>query len=346
MNKGNLQKILSGIGGRRVLVVGDVMLDEFIWGEVRRISPEAPVPVVAVRRRTYAPGGAANSAANVMSLGGVALLAGVAGNDHHGVQLREALAQAAINTDGLLAEDGRITTTKTRIIAQSQQVVRMDYEEPGPLSAVVEDRLLQWVEDQLPCVDACILSDYAKGVVSPRLAQGLIRMARTMSRPVIVDPKGTNYAKYVGATVVKPNIHEAAQCAKREIHDAASLLEAGRTLAEMLEGSAVLLTQGAQGMTLFESGSPPAHLPSVARNVFDVTGAGDTVASVLALALATGAGLVPAAQLANRAAGIVVGKTGTATTTLDELRKEMLRSRRVGRRSPPPSSTAREAVHS
>lgn len=343
MKKGSLQRILAAIAGQRVLVIGDVMLDEYIWGEVRRISPEAPVPVVAVRRRTYAPGGAANSAANVMGLGGVALLGGVAGNDHHGAQLREALTRAAINAQGLLVDDSRLTTTKSRIIAQSQQVVRMDYEELRPLSDAVEDQLLQWAEEKLPEVDACILSDYAKGVVSSRLAQGLIRMARNWGRPVVVDPKGTDYSKYQGATVVKPNVHEATQCAKREIHDTASLGEVGRTLADMLQGSAVLITQGPQGMTLFQSGSPPTHLPSMARNVFDVTGAGDTVASVLALALATGAALAPAAQLANRAAGIVVGKTGTATTTLDELRKEVLRSRKAVRLSP---SAARGAVPS
>jgi D-beta-D-heptose 7-phosphate kinase/D-beta-D-heptose 1-phosphate adenosyltransferase len=313
---------LSIFPGRRVLIVGDVMLDEYIWGEVRRISPEAPVPVVEIRRRTYVPGGAANTAANVVSLGGTALLGGVVGGDPAATHLGKALEQGGVHATGLMVDAERPTTTKTRIIAHSQQVVRADWEQCRPLPASGEDALLAWVERQLPAVEACILSDYAKGVISVRLAEQVIRGARQAGKPVVADPKGTNLAKYRGATVVKPNLHEAGQLVKQEIHDDAALLEVGRQLIGMLDGAALLITRGAQGMSLFRHGLPPVHIPALARNVFDVTGAGDTVIGTLAMSLAAGATLEQAAQLANRAAGIAVGKVGTTAVTLEELQRE------------------------
>ena len=320
MKETPFRELLAAFPGRRVLIVGDVMLDEYIWGGVQRISPEAPVPVVEMQRRTYVPGGAANTAANVVSLGGVALLGGVVGRDHQAEQLGAALRERGVEAEGLIGGDGRQTTTKTRVIAHSQQVVRVDCEQRAPLSVSEEDRLLQWAEPRLPGVAACVLSDYAKGVVSPRLAEHLIRMARQAGKLVVVDPKGTNYAKYRGATVVKPNVHEAERFAKQEITGESSLLDIGRQLAGILDGSAVLVTRGAQGMSLFRNGSPPAHIPAVAHNVFDVTGAGDTVISTLAMALAAGSTVEQATHLANWAASIVVGKVGTATVTLEELK--------------------------
>jgi D-beta-D-heptose 7-phosphate kinase/D-beta-D-heptose 1-phosphate adenosyltransferase len=314
---------LAAVPGKAVLIVGDVMLDEYIWGEVRRISPEAPVPVVEMRRRTFVLGGAGNSAANVVSLGGMAYLGGVVGRDQPAEQLREVLGQNGVPTEGLLTLEGRRTTTKTRIIAHSQQVVRVDSELLAPLSVAEEDQLLAWVESSLPRAGACILSDYAKGVVSPRLAEHYIRLARRAGKPVVVDPKGTDYAKYQGATLVKPNLHEAEAVAKLAITGEASLLEASRQLLAVLGGTALLITRGAEGMSLFRDGVPPLHVPTVARNVFDVTGAGDTVISTLALALVAGAPLDQAVHLANWAASIVVGKVGTATVTLDELRRAM-----------------------
>jgi D-beta-D-heptose 7-phosphate kinase/D-beta-D-heptose 1-phosphate adenosyltransferase len=310
---------LAAFPGKRILLVGDVILDEYIWGDVRRISPEAPVPVVEVRRRTYLPGGAANAAANVVGLGGDALLGGVIGRDPQAGQLSQALAQARIAADGLIVDPERLTTTKTRIIAHSQQVVRMDAEQRTPLPAATEDALLRWAERHLRNVDACILSDYAKGVVSTRLAQEFIRRARQAGKPIVVDPKGTDYARYRGATVIKPNIHEVERVLKQEIHDDADLQEAGSRLTALLEGTAVLVTRGARGMSLFRPGVAPVHIATVAQNVFDVTGAGDTVVATLAIALGAGAPFEQAVLLANRAAGIVVGKIGTATVTLDEL---------------------------
>jgi rfaE bifunctional protein kinase chain/domain len=315
-----LRRIVASFAGRRVLVVGDVMLDEYVWGEVRRISPEAPVPVVSIRKRTSVPGGAGNTAINVSSLGGHALLASVVGADLPASRLREAFGPYRLNLDGLLVDKQRATTTKTRVMAhQHHHVVRIDEEHLTPLSAELEDQLLRWLERQLPSVEACVLSDYAKGVVSQRLAQQFIGMANKAGKPVVVDPKGTDFAKYRGATVVKPNIEEARAVYRGEPHGETGLLDMARSLLAIFEGSALLLTRGAEGMSLFEPNAKPLHIPSVAREVFDVTGAGDTVAGTLALALAAGATLDEAAQLANRAAGVVVAKVGTAQATPEEL---------------------------
>ena len=319
MKDDTLLDILAKFPGKCVLIVGDVMLDEYIWGEVRRISPEAPVPVVEIHRRTYAPGGAANTATNVISLGGRALLVGVVGRDQQAGKLREALVRCGVDAGGLVVDDERPTTTKTRIVAHSQQVVRVDSEQQATLRVELENMLLQWTESRLPEAHACVLSDYDKGVVSPRLAERCIWLAREAGRPVIVDPKGTNYGKYRGATVVTPNVHEAERALNHEINGHSDLLEVGQRLLDILEGSALLITRGPQGMSLFLDGTEPMHIPAVARNVFDVTGAGDTVVSTLALALAAGATLQQAARLANLAASIVVGKVGTATVTRDEL---------------------------
>ncbi len=317
-----LRRIVTSFTGRRVLVVGDVMLDEYVWGEVRRISPEAPVPVVSIRKRTSVPGGAGNTAINVASLGGHALLASVVGADIPASRLREAFGVYHLNLDGLLVDKQRATTTKTRVMAhQHHHVVRIDEEHLTPLSLELEDQMLRWLERQLPAIDACVLSDYAKGVVSQRLAQNFIGLARQAGKPVVVDPKGIDFAKYRGATVVKPNIEEAKMVYRGETGSESGLLDMARSLLAMFEGSALLLTRGAEGMSLFETDARPLHIPSVAREVFDVTGAGDTVAGTLALALAAGASLDEAAELANRAAGVVVAKVGTAQATPEELFK-------------------------
>ncbi len=319
MKASGIPETINALRDRSVLILGDVMLDEYLWGDVRRISPEAPVPVVELCRRVDVPGGAANSAVNVMSLGGRARLGGVVGDDPQAERLRQALAHKEVPAEGLVVDAQRLTTTKTRIIAHNQQVVRVDHEDRRPLTPALENQLLLWAERDLAKAQACILSDYAKGVVSPRVAEHFIRMARRAGLPVIVDPKGTNYTKYRGATVIKPNVHEMAQLFKCDIQDEAGVLEAGSQLAGLLEGTTVLLTRGAQGMSVFRHGTPPVHIPSVARDVYDVTGAGDTVVSTMALALAAGMALELAVHLANRAAGIVIGKVGTSAVTLEEL---------------------------
>jgi D-beta-D-heptose 7-phosphate kinase/D-beta-D-heptose 1-phosphate adenosyltransferase len=306
-----------------VLVLGDVMLDEYIWGEVRRISPEAPVPVVEVKRRSSSPGGAANTAANVAALGGLPVLISVVGRDHSASMLREVLRQNGTDADGLCVDPARATTTKSRIIAHNQQVARLDVEERAPLTPAHEDALIAAVQRHLPRADACIVSDYAKGVVSPRVSREVIRLAREAGQPVVVDPKGADYSKYRGATVVKPNLGEAERSARVEITGEATLHEAAARLIDLLGGSALLVTRGSDGMSLFRPGSAPLRVPAVVRNVFDVTGAGDTVAGTLAMVLAARGPLELAVQLANRAASIVVGKVGTATVTCEELRAEL-----------------------
>lgn len=323
MKDQSLRNLMAGFPGRRILILGDVMLDEYIWGDVKRISPEAPVPVVNIHRRTHVPGGAGNTAANVASLDGVALLASVVGRDYQAEELISALNSCGVEANGLVKDPDRLTTTKTRIVAHNQQVVRVDCERTTAISASLEDALLQWMESQLKEVSACVLSDYAKGVVSARMAERYIRLARSAGKPVVVDPKGTDYSKYRGATLVKPNLHEAERASKLEITGETSLLEVGQRLSTILEGAALLITRGAEGMTLFRSGSPPVHIPTVARNVYDVTGAGDTVISTLALSLAAGGTLEQAAQLANMAAGIAVGKVGTAMVKREELLAEV-----------------------
>lgn len=321
MNK--LQEIVAAFSKKTVLIVGDVMLDEYIWGDVQRISPEAPVPVVEVKRRTFAPGGAANVAANVAGLGGRVLLVGVLGTDPQAEQLRGILRQHGVGVEGLITDPARPTTVKTRVIAHSQQVVRVDAETRDTIASDLEDQVLRWVEGYLPASDVCVISDYAKGVVSPRLARELIGRARNANVPVIVDPKTNDLTKYQGATLITPNLNETQQAAGVAIADEATLLVAGQKLLSVLSGTALLVTRGAQGMSLFVNGQPPVHVAAEAREVFDVTGAGDTALVTFALSLAAGASMEEAMRLANKAAGIVVGKIGTATVSVEELQNKI-----------------------
>ncbi|MBX3398791.1 MAG: D-glycero-beta-D-manno-heptose-7-phosphate kinase [Gemmataceae bacterium] len=311
-------ELIPRFRGCPVLVVGDLMLDEFIWGSVARISPEAPVPVVEVQRRTHVAGGAANAAANVAALGGRPVIAGLTGSDANGYRVAELLREAGVSDAAVVRDAFRPTTTKTRVLAQGQQMLRVDQETPGALHAEYEDELLARIASVLPGVRGCVLSDYGKGVVTPRVARELIERCQSERIPVVVDPKGVDYAKYCGATVVKPNQLEAGKVLNRDLRGAEDVRAAGRDLAEQLQTS-ILITQGAAGMSLFERGRVPVHVPAQAREVFDVTGAGDTVAGTMVLALAAGASLETACRLASAAAAVVVGKVGTATVSPDEL---------------------------
>jgi D-beta-D-heptose 7-phosphate kinase/D-beta-D-heptose 1-phosphate adenosyltransferase len=315
----DFQSLVGAFAGRRVLIVGDVMLDEYLWGEVTRVSPEAPVPVVVTRRRTCVPGGAANAARNVASLGGKAILVGLVGEDSQAEALRTALEEAGISTGNLVADSTRPTSTKCRVVAHRQQVVRLDQEDSSQIAGIVEESLLARALELLPSADACVISDYAKGVVTPRIASELIEAARQMGKPVVVDPKGANYQKYQGATIITPNVHEAEVALNRKLASEGNVVAAGQQLCELLCGTAVLITRGAQGMSLFQLDCTPLHIPTVARNVFDVTGAGDTVVATLALQLAAASSLEEATYLANQFAGIVVGKFGTAVVALEDV---------------------------
>ncbi len=323
-----MDAVLERFAGTQILIAGDVMLDEYVWGEVKRISQEAPVPVVEAQTRTYAPGGASNVAINVVSLSGQALLGGVVGEDESAGQLKRLLAEANVDVSGLLPDPARPTTTKTRIIAHSQQVVRVDSERRAPLSDALQARLLAWMAARLAGAGACVVSDYSKGVFTPDFTQNFIAQAKQAGRPVIVDPKGTDYQKYRGATIIKPNIHELALAVGREANDEAALYAAARRLLEIVEGSALLVTRGSEGMLLFQQNADCIKIPPIPRNVYDSTGAGDTVVSALALALGSGADLETAARLANHAASIVVGKLGTASVTREELSREKTENRK------------------
>lgn len=303
-----------------VLVVGDVMLDEFVWGHVSRISPEAPVPIVEVERRTFAAGGAANTAVNIAALGGRVSLASVIGTDQSGDKVIEALSAISVNFSPMVRSDSRLTTHKTRIVAHNQQVARIDQESKTTLTNEIAERLLNVVNREVKFAQSVIVSDYGKGIVTSRLMSDFLKSAKVTKVPVIVDPKGTDYIKYRGATLVKPNQSEAGKVLNRELVTNEDVDRAGKDLLDLLGGdTAILITRGPQGMSLFERGKPPFSIPTHAREVYDVTGAGDTVAGTLALSIAAGIPLQRACEYASRAAAVVVQKVGTATLTREEL---------------------------
>jgi len=319
MNRNRTEQILNAFSGRPVLILGDIMLDEFIWGNVTRISPEAPVPVVEVVRETYRLGGAANVAANLRALEGTPIPIGVVGRDEASGRIEELLVQANIEKHGIVRADRR-TTLKTRIIAHSQQIVRTDREHRQPLSSALNRDLAAVFLEHLPQAAAVIVSDYDKGVVNRELLSWILPKARSANIPVYLDPKVHHADYYRPITVITPNQHEAELLTGTLIDGPASLEEAGRKLLHRFECEHALITRGEHGMSLFSaSDGTVSHFPAFARTVFDVTGAGDTVIATLALAQAAGATMQEAAMLANQAGGIVVGKLGTATISRSEL---------------------------
>lgn len=313
------RSLLRAMEGAPVLVLGDVMLDEFIWGRVTRISPEAPVPVVEVQEQSFHLGGAGNVASNVRSLGGRALLCGVLGDDAAAERVRQELAAAGVEASLATSGGGRPTTVKTRIIANHQQIVRADREQTDDIPQGLAQDLAARVAKMLPGCRALVVSDYQKGVVSPRLMRSVIAQARRRRIPILVDPKVRHFALYRGVTLVTPNQLEAEQATGIRITGKAELQAAGARILSSLKCAAALITRGEHGMSLFRQGSRPLHIPTAAREVFDVTGAGDTVIATLGLALGAGALLPQAAALANVAAGVVVAKLGTATATPEEV---------------------------
>ncbi|MBI3077774.1 MAG: D-glycero-beta-D-manno-heptose-7-phosphate kinase [Deltaproteobacteria bacterium] len=296
------------------------MMDEYIWGDVSRISPEAPVPVITVTRERYQLGGAANVVRNIRALGGRVLAAGVVGRDAMGEKVWSLLRELDVRTEGILVEPGRPTTMKTRVIAHNQQVVRYDRESREPISDAATRGLLRYAADHLAEIDAILVSDYAKGVVSKALMDGFHRLIRGRDLVIAVDPKLRNFAHYRYLTAITPNHHEAAQALGMEILSEADLCRAGRRLLRRTRSRSVLITRGGAGMSLFEEDGAITHIPAVAREVYDVTGAGDTVIGAFTLALAAGADFKQAARLSNIAAGIVVGEVGTATVTVEKLK--------------------------
>lgn len=319
----HLREWAATLSRAKVVVLGDLMLDRFIWGRVSRVSPEAPVPVVEVTSESVLLGGAGNVFLNLHSLGASVSVCGVVGDDAPGTALVELLRAQGGSVDGVIAESGRPTTQKTRVIAHQQQVVRVDRERRDPLGAKTRAALIDAVEARLDGANCLVVSDYAKGVVSPELMDRIRRTAAARNVEILVDPKVSNMPYFTGVHVVTPNHLEASQASGVDIVDADSLTQAGHTLLERLKVAAVLITRGEQGMALFERAGDVTHIPTVAKQVFDVTGAGDTVIATLAAARSAGAPLADAARLANCAAGYVVGVVGTAAITPAALQRQL-----------------------
>ena len=319
IERGRAETLTQMFDGKRIIVLGDLMLDEFIFGRVRRISPEAPVPVVEVERQTLTLGGAGNVAGNLVALGAEPLPVGIVGDDGDAERLRAALQKIGVSHSGLITDPQRPTTLKTRIIAHNQQVVRADRESKRVAAETIETQVIETFYQHLEQAEAVVVSDYNKGLLTPRVLHEALAAAQARDLLVCLDPKLRNFANYQPVPLITPNHQEAGEATGMIIEDAASLRDAGKRILDLVACRGVLITRGEEGMSLFTDDGTLTNIPTVAREVYDVTGAGDTVIASLALALASGASFVEAAVLANYAAGVVVGKLGTATVTRQEL---------------------------
>ncbi|MBF0406554.1 MAG: D-glycero-beta-D-manno-heptose-7-phosphate kinase [Candidatus Riflebacteria bacterium] len=317
--KDRLKEILNNFGKYEVAVLGDLMLDEYLWGKVDRISPEAPVPVVHVKSETCRAGGAANVAMNIVALGGKAGLYGIIGDDVAGRKLVESLTQKGISTEGIVIDSGRHTTLKTRLIAHNQQVVRIDRETSESIEHNSVKALSDAIHKKMQDISGMVISDYAKGVVTSELITPLIDRFRNRGLFVNIDPKLKNFPLYAGATIITPNTKEAESILGAIFDSENDVISAGNELIKRYKTDAVMITRGEQGMSLFEKNKPPLTIPTRALEVFDVTGAGDTVIATFSLCLATGCSMTEAAEVANLAAGVVVGIVGTATVSPEDI---------------------------
>lgn len=317
-----LERLVESFARLRLLVVGDAMLDEYLWGDVERVSPEAPVPVVHVRRESVALGGAGNVLRNAVAMGAEALLATVVGDDRAGDRLVDLMKELGTDPAAVVRVEGRPTTRKTRVEARAQQMLRFDRETDAPLAEEAVRRLERAIGARLAHVDGVILEDYGKGLLTPRAVRRWMRRFRAAGLRVAVDPKG-HLEAYRGADLVKPNLREVEQLGGRPVRSRADLEAAVARLQRRLGGSAVVVTRGAEGMTVFEEGTPALDVPIERCEVFDVQGAGDTAIAALALARLAGASLLEAAVIGNAAASVVVRKVGTATATAREIRRRL-----------------------
>ena len=318
-NFNRLKAIVSNFRDKKILVIGDLILDEFVWGEVSRISPEAPVPVVWVKNESFMPGGASNVANNINSLGGKAYMVGIVGNDERAGILKGELEHRGVNVDGIIRDSQRPTVLKTRVIAHHQQVVRIDREKVDPVKDSTIRKIVDFVEDVIGEMDGIIVEDYGKGLVTPKLLDKIVPLAKKKKKIIAVDPKEEHFSYYKGVTLLTPNNREASRAVGFDIKDKTSLRKAGFELLKKLKARIVLITLGEDGMMVFEENKSPKKIETIAQEVFDVSGAGDTVASSYTLALISGANSIQAAHIANCAAGIVVGKVGIAVVTEDEV---------------------------
>ncbi len=315
-----INKLISKFNDVKILIVGDLILDEFVWGDTSRISPEAPVPVVLVERESLMPGGAANVANNICALGAKAYLVGAIGRDEHGRRLEKILKDKGVDLEGVVSDSERPTTLKTRVVARHQQIVRIDRERTSPLSEPVNKDMLDYIKEKIKEVDGVIIEDYGKGVITPRLLREIVPLAKRHSKIITVDPKEEHSLYYKGTTAITPNRKEAEAMAGIKATDDESLNRLGKALLRKLKLKAAVITLGEHGMRVFERGGKVTHIPTVAQEVFDVSGAGDTVIATFTVSLGAGARMIEAAHISNFAGGIVVGKVGVATTSQAELK--------------------------
>jgi D-glycero-beta-D-manno-heptose-7-phosphate kinase len=319
-----LTELFSSFGNKRIAVVGDLMIDKYIWGNVGRISPEAPVPVVEVEQETERLGGAANVANNINSLGGKPISFGVRGDDSNGILLNKLIEEQHCPTFGIIVDRSRPTTVKTRIIAQGQHIVRIDNEHKKNISPAVQQQLLDALKENISSIDGIIIEDYNKGVVVTALIHEIITLARKHDKIVAVDPKFNNFFEYKNVTVFKPNKKELEEAIGKKLNVNEDIENAGVSLLKKLKAESVLLTRGEKGMSLFEHDGAITHIPTKAREVADVSGAGDTVIATLIMALASGVSIREAAGLANHAAAIVCGEVGIVPIKQDVLKRSIL----------------------
>ena len=318
-----LSKGVKRFSGKKILVIGDLLLDQYIWGEVSRISPEAPVPVVWMKGEDYMPGGACNVASNLARLGARVSLAGIVGDDVNSFILKEQLKERNISDEGIITEAGRPTVLKTRVIAHSQQVVRIDREHVREVTGRYFNMIVDYIRRNISEFDGIIIEDYGKGMITPQMLKIVVPLARKHRKIVAVDPKEDHFAYYKGVSVITPNNLEASKAVGIRIDSPKSLEKAGKTLIRKLNVDVMLITLGEEGMMVFEKGKDPCRIPTLAQEVYDVSGAGDTVIAAYTLSVVSGCSPVSAAYIANCAAGIVVGKVGVATVERDELLKRL-----------------------
>lgn len=311
--------IFDAFPGKKILVIGDVMLDHYVWGKVERISPEAPVPVLQAINEEYRLGGAANVALNLRALGAEAILYGISGADQSGDILRERLNLAGISDANIFRDDQRRTTLKTRMSSVNQQVLRIDYEDLADISSDLEQEIAKRLEETIPGVDGIIIEDYNKGLLTQSLIRMIISTATEAGIPVAVDPKQKNFFEYHGVDIFKPNYQEMQKNLGQNFADQAEFELKARELKERMNCAQLVVTRGAKGLYIFDGQPEPRHIPTFAREVYDVSGAGDTVISALMLAYTSGCGIYEAAIIANHAAGVVCGKQGTACVSPEEI---------------------------
>jgi rfaE bifunctional protein kinase chain/domain len=326
MTEKRLRELLGNFSGKRVAVVGDLMLDRYYWGSVHRVSPEAPVPVVEVDTESVRFGGAANVANNIQALGGRAFLIGLVGDDHPGVMFRKMLTDQGLETGGIVIDPARPTTIKTRVIAAGQHVVRIDNESKQDCPELLRAKLIDAVRSSIRSLDGVIIEDYNKGVVTRDVIHAFIAAAQEHGKPVAVDPKFNNFFEYKNVTVFKPNRREVEEAVGGKLKTVADVERAGKSLLESLNAQNVLLTRGEEGMSLFQSGGSVTHFPTTAGAVQDVSGAGDTVISTLTMALVAGGGITESCILANCAGGVVVGAVGIVPILPEQLLGAVLRN--------------------